>query len=435
MTNQQTAFQQAYRNLKLDPLITDEDLDRFWVEYEPKVLQRLKVLVETSERTDKIVFAGHRGCGKSTLLAKLRQKLEHRFFIVFFSITQLIEMSAIDSTNLLFAIYLQLLKAAEDREVEIAPSIRDRFQTIIGRLLESIQPSLNLGVVQLNLETNPDFRNQLKQTFADKSELLTQLNTIVRAIESATQKDVLVIIDDLDKPELEVIHRIYRDNIKTVFQPTFRIIFTIPIYAVRNLELKAYVRDATNNKIELMTVSKLFLQDQAHQVGNPSSDLVPELEGLPDAITGEPIAAAVTNLETILYRRLPPELIQPAIARQLILKSGGLLRELMRLANECCLAALLELDNHPERNDLSIDATLFTAALTEIRNDFATGLGKTYYEILSSVYTHFRPEEEDSEQFLRLLHGLHVLEYRNANVWYDVHPIVQDLMRRRGLLA
>jgi hypothetical protein len=33
-----------------------------------------------------------------------------------------------------------------------------------------------------------------------------------------------------------------------------------------------------------------------------------------------------------------------------------------------------------------------------------------------------------------LLHGLHVLEYRNDQVWYDLHPIVIDLLKLKELI-
>jgi hypothetical protein len=45
----------------------------------------------------------------------------------------------------------------------------------------------------------------------------------------------------------------------------------------------------------------------------------------------------------------------------------------------------------------------------------------------------FRVEDPKAQAFLDLLHGLHILEYRNAEVWYDVHPIVEDLLKRKGL--
>ncbi len=36
--------------------------------------------------------------------------------------------------------------------------------------------------------------------------------------------------------------------------------------------------------------------------------------------------------------------------------------------------------------------------------------------------------------FLELLHGLYVLEYANDDLWYDLHPLVTDLLRRKNLL-
>ena len=33
-----------------------------------------------------------------------------------------------------------------------------------------------------------------------------------------------------------------------------------------------------------------------------------------------------------------------------------------------------------------------------------------------------------------MLHGLYVLEYENDELWYDLHPLVTDLLRRQGLI-
>ncbi|MEM8779257.1 MAG: hypothetical protein AAGF26_10365 [Cyanobacteria bacterium P01_G01_bin.49] len=57
--------------------------------------------------------------------------------------------------------------------------------------------------------------------------------------------------------------------------------------------------------------------------------------------------------------------------------------------------------------------------------------------VLLTIYTQFNPDNKDDDErqkFLDLLHGVYVLEYRNADLWYDVHPIVADLLKRRGLL-
>ncbi len=55
-------------------------------------------LVEDSPSEDgKIILAGHRGCGKSTLLYEFKRKLDDRYFVVFFSISDTIEMSDVES--------------------------------------------------------------------------------------------------------------------------------------------------------------------------------------------------------------------------------------------------------------------------------------------------------------------------------------------------
>jgi hypothetical protein len=37
--------------------------------------------------------------------------------------------------------------------------------------------------------------------------------------------------------------------------------------------------------------------------------------------------------------------------------------------------------------------------------------------------------------FLNLLHNLYVLEYENGDIWYDLHPIIIDLLERRKLIS
>ena len=75
--------------------------------------------------------------------------------------------------------------------------------------------------------------------------------------------------------------------------------------------------------------------------------------------------------------------------------------------------------------------------MNDLRNDFSAPLSNSHYRILTTIYKQFNPDNKDDEerqQFLDLLHFLYVLEYRNADSWYDVHPIVIDLLKRKGLL-
>ena len=130
------SFRDAYKNLDLLPLLEQNDLKRFRVDYGGEVIEELEQLVEDSPSGDgKIIFTGHRGCGKSTLLAELGRKLDDRYFVVFFSIAQTIEMSDVNHINILFAIAVNLMFEAQKNQVPIPQSTQDAFYKWLPRKL------------------------------------------------------------------------------------------------------------------------------------------------------------------------------------------------------------------------------------------------------------------------------------------------------------
>ncbi|MGV0024699.1 P-loop NTPase fold protein [Phormidesmis priestleyi] len=423
-----TLFQTAYRNLDLLPLLDQKDLARFRVEYGGEVIEELVQLVEDSGAADsKIIFSGHRGCGKSTLLAEFSRSplLGDGYFVVLFSIAQVIEMSDVDHINILFAIALNLMVEAEKNQVEILKSTQDAIYqwfaeqttTDFKELKGEAKAGINLlDIVSLQLQTNAGVRKEIKQKFErNTSELVSQLNIIAATLQAATKKTILVIIDDLDKLELSVVRPIFRDSIKTLCLPGFHIIYTIPMATLRDKEILPVLETETNNQMVRMPVLKLFKQEESH---NPSA--VPKAE-------------VMDTLCEILHKRIPDRLLDRQTAEKMIVYSGGVLRELIRIANECCRICL-RLIRRDLTQPIKIDEAILEEAVNKLRNDFALRLGKVDYEILPKIYTEFMPDDPTQKEFLDLLHGLHVLEYRNRRDWYDVHPIVVELLRDRNLI-
>jgi hypothetical protein len=241
------------------------------------------------------------------------------------------------------------------------------------------------------------------------------IDRIAAAVQVATGKEVLVIIDDLDKLDLSLVETIYRDNINALFSPNIRIVFTIPISVVREPNLMATLQSLSQNVS--LAVTKFYPQDQAHR------------------LEGEAIAANVDIFMEVLKRRIDPELIEPDVMRQLVLLSGGVLRELVRLGQECCRECMVELELNPDNPELTIDAAILAAAVKTLRNQFARSLGSQLYDLLVKIYQNFTPPDARSEEFLELLHGLYVLEYENDDLWYDLHPLIIDLLQRKQLLS
>ena len=420
------SFQEAYRNLELLPLVEEKDLQQFRVDYGAETIEELEQLTEDSPNSDgKIIFSGHRGCGKSTLLAEFGKRLSDRYFVVLFSIAETIEMSDVNHINILFSIGINLMLEAEARQVDIPQSTKDTLNRWFAKHTRTEAAGIQTETeakgsifksISTKLKVDSTIRYEIKQEFERKvSDLVAQLNIIAAEIQYSVKKDILVIIDDLDKLDLAVVNTIYKDNIKALCLPGFRIIYTIPIAAMRETVLRPIIVTETNDQIVVMPVLKLFTRGQS-RIAN-----------------AQPRDETLGILCEILKKRIASELIIEKTAKNIVINSGGVLRELIRVANECCRICLRLIRRKPGTKVVIDDAILETA-INNIRNDFALPLGKSDYEILKTTYDNFKPEDPKQQEFLDLLHGLYVLEYRNRQNWYDVHPIVVELLREEGLI-
>ncbi|MDJ0514765.1 MAG: ATP-binding protein [Trichodesmium sp. MO_231.B1] len=421
------SFREAYRNLELLPLLTETALKKFWVEYGTETIEELQQLVEDSPSGDsKIIFAGHRGCGKSTLLAQFGRQMADRYFVVFFSISDSIEMSDVNHINILFAIAVRLMEEAEKQEVKIKSSTKDQFYKWFAKRTrtetEEFKAETSAGfdlfkIITGKLKADATIREEIKQEFIRKiSDLIARINEIAAVVQNASKKEILVVIDDLDKIDLGVVRQIYEEHIKALFQPNFRIIFTIPISVLREVRMAATLTTETNNQIVTMPVSKLFKQGERYLTNS------------------EPIPEAIAMLTDVMYKRISRELIEPETVNKIIIYSGGVLRELVRITNECCRICLRLIRRKPDDLEIKINAEVLQEAITNISIDFDTRIGSADYEILKQTYQYFTPNDPKEQRFLDLLHGLYVLEYRNGELWYDIHPIVTEILQRKGKL-
>jgi hypothetical protein len=334
-------------------------------------------------------------------------------------------MSDVNHINILFAIAVNLMYEAEARRVEIPNSTKNALYSWFATRTKTEEIKIGaeasggfelLKLISTKLKADAAVRYEIKREFERKvSDLVARINEIAALIQLATKKEILVIIDDLDKLELGRVNDIYRDNIKALCLPNFRIIYTIPIAVLRDKFLRPLIETETNDQIVVMPVLKLFEKGKSRQ---------------PDS---QPRSQAKDVLCEILNKRIADELIQPKTAENIVLNSGGVLRELIRIANECCRICLRLIRRKPGQAVI-IDDDILDTAINSIRNDFAVPLGKLDYEILHITYQNFIPDDPKDPEFLDLLHGLYVLEYRNRQNWYDVHPIVVELLKQQGLI-
>jgi nucleoside-triphosphatase THEP1 len=424
-------FQQAFRNLQLQPLITPEEIANFRVEYGDDWLDDLEQMVlDCSDHNNQLIFAGHRGCGKSTLLAEFAQKLSDRYFTVVFSISDLIETPDINHINILFAIAVQLMAKADTENIDIEQSQKDAFfnwfkertKTDEIKTTGGLETGFDLfGLIKAKLQTDKVMRETIKEKFTrNPNDLIDTLNLMAKKIESACQKKIVVIIDDLDKLELDSVDRIFKQNLNSLLKPTFTVVYTIPISTIRDGVLKKHIEDAVSSRIFVMPVLKLYIKGESRQ---------------PDP---QPVTDTIDKLREILLKRISDDLIPEDIVIEIAKSSGGVVRELIRITQECCRLMLVQLRKKVKKQEsidgLKINQDILTQALDILRNDMMITLSKSDRKILKQTYDNYRPDDPKHQDFLDLLHNICVIEYRNAESWYDLHPFAIRQLKQEQII-
>lgn len=244
--------------------------------------------------------------------------------------------------------------------------------------------------------------------------MIANLDQIATNIKAAKEKEIIVIIDGLDDPNSESIINIYKNKIKDIFKPSFRIIFTINIEGYRHKDIKPIIDKKTNGDVVTMLALNIF-EKGANRLKNPI-----------------PIAETQEVLREILAKRIPENMLKPDMADKIALYSGGVITELMLTARECCRICLKSIRRHRDLEQLAIDDAVLEKAVENRRESFASNLSKSDYEILQKVYKENEPEDPSQPEFLKLVNGLHIIEYQGN--WYDVNPIVKELLRDKNLV-
>ncbi len=84
----------------------------------------------------------------------------------------------------------------------------------------------------------------------------------------------------------------------------------------------------------------------------------------------------------------------------MVLQSGGVLRELIRISNRCCRICSRKLRRNPEQTDIKIDQAVLDEAIKDLRLEFEATLGKADFNILQTTYEKFIPEDPKEQAFL-----------------------------------
>jgi hypothetical protein len=245
----------------------------------------------------------------------------------------------------------------------------------------------------LKLKLEPTTRHEIRQVFErDITGLIGVINSIATAIYSQEQRIPLVLIDDMDKPDLEEARAIFHDRREIMMQPSCAIVYTVS---------------------SALFYSKDFDSIRDRAIFLPNIKLHPQLS--PDEKSRE----GYETMRQFVRTRMDLNLMDRDAVEDAITYSGGVFREMARIMRTAIGRAR-------RRKAAKVQIVDVEWATTEIRNEYRRILDKEDLELLREVHKHNRLEYSD--RFRPLLQLLAVLEYRNGENWCDIHPVLRRLI-------
>ncbi|MDI1483132.1 hypothetical protein [Polyangium sp. y55x31] len=417
----QKALFQALRDRPLDLL---DEADRKL--YEPlhdddhDPVKRLFDNIEFSENESVQLVAGFRGTGKTTEFSRLERDLwEHGYLVIRVDLDEYLDMhSAIDIRDFL----LIMAGAISDRLTDerllgvnegLEKGFWERARDLIPGGVEARESTVKtpVGDLKLAFRSDPSFRERVRKAFAGRlAELVEQVRVhhanVLKALATRARKAVklVVILDSLEHlrgtfEKAEDVRRSVEELFLThathIGLPNTHMVMSVPAFLV--LQGDNLAAQFVNGAVQAWP---------AYRVANRAGERTAVVDRMVSLVSkrGD-------------WRRLLPD--QPALEK-LILASGGHLRDLLNMLIEAI---------HLAGKGVSPEAA---EKIVNIARRAYMPLYKDEIGVLRRIAESRDVREintDEQEYLLRFLDSGLVLCYMNDDFWYDVHPLVRDVVR------
>lgn len=377
----------------------------------PPPIERIRKRLLNGTRSTKLFLSGHVGSGKSTELSRLvvEQEIVARFSVVSFRFEDQ-EWAVLDSSQILFRIAAELFDEHRDRLSKlghwkkILKALNDRVFEPVGMQLKETSTSVEVSALIFKLRQDFKLSAGVRKQFRDYGEtkqsvLQDLIRDLVDDIEnSLTEEDgpneLLLVVDDLDKLRTEDQQRdVFDTNLSALLAPPLRVLYTVPTSVRFSNEVRAEIRQ---NAEDLFPVRVLRT---APDTWNPE-----------DAYLSD----RIDFFNTVVERRVAPNMVQPDAIRLAAIYAGGVLRDFFRLLREGVALAIY--------NDMKIlDGVAMRYAVEEERRRESIGLYAPDYEALIHIHRNGALRTVEDGRYLALAR---VLECWNGKILFDAHPLL-----------
>lgn len=370
------------------------------------------------------LLLGHRGCGKSTELNYMSEKFVSKgYSIRTIACSMDLDLFNIVYSDLFILMGEALLEIAKELNCKINKNILENIknfwaegeeilssQNLAATSIEggiSAEPSGILSVLNIfakikadlkyNEETRKEYRRKISIHSSDWIRLMGCVSKIIS--EKTGGKKPVIIFEDLDKLNPEDAWKVFYNYAALLSGMDFPVIYTFPIalsYDARFSAMEGYFITKTLPMIKIETIE------------------------------GQPYQEGIQIIQNIVEKRAKLDLFESGVLQELILYTGGSLKDLFQAINSAAKRA-------ERRSSESISMEDGKRALEELKTSLTRRIEKKNYEFLLNICKGNKELIEDKEMLLKMLQESVVLEY-NGKRWHNVHPLIVQFFKEQGLM-
>ena len=390
---------------------------------ETDAVEEIATEIDWQEGGGVCLFTGQRGTGKSTELKRLKQRLEELGASVFY--VDLSEFMLLTKEVEISDFLISVSGAMSEQLLQryaASPGNRSYWERLTGFLQTKIEfKELGLKApgfdIKAALKSDPDFKSKVQQAarghvaqlVQDAHGFLGEAVNFVRQREADPNRKVVLLLDSVERIRgvgseamavYESVRNLFFGHAEHLKVPLLHIVYTIPPYLSI---LAAGAGSLMGGAVARRLVSTHIFQDRSRA----------------------PDAAGLAVLRQVIETRDPgwAALFSADAIDKLALSSGGDLREFFRLIRLCLPAVR-------DDSQLPLSANAVKPAEEAARREMlpipADHL--TWLKRITDSHDTCLDKDADLPTLAHFLDNRLVLNYRNGSDWYDVHPLLREVV-------
>ncbi len=386
-------------------------------------IDRLAERIRLSSKPQCRILTGHRGSGKTTELHRLQSDLESntpdKYFVAFCGVKDDIDLNDVDFPDILMTIIRQTSRQLKERAgIVLKPGYFrhyfTRFKDYLGSDVELGKIGLEAGMFKLGgvIKNSPEARHKIREGLEpETNNLLNAANDVlsdaILQLKKNNYKDLIIIVDDLDKMVLRE-HRtadcstgeyLFINREPQLHGFNCHMIYTMPLplaYSSKEQTI-SNLYGGYPPVIPMVRISNCPPDVQIHKPGYTMFREVIRKRLVHAGLKCEDVFESI-DIETELIRL-----------------SGGQPRELMILIREAIIGGGLPICKHA-----------IERAAREGRRAYARQLHAGHWPVIRAIQNNgaMTTTEENDAVLRELLDNRAILQYSNDKEWYGVNPLV-----------